>query len=408
MATAARDLALRILLAAQEGPTLGDALAAPEALGLPARDRAFLHELVLGTLRHRGALDHALAPLLDRPLRRLEPVVLAALRLGAYQILRLRVPDRAAVSESVDLVRARAPRTPDPAADPLGWLTSEGSLPRWLAERWLTRLGRETALARARALLAPAPAAFRVSPRVRDAWDRLREAGVEAHPLAVPGAFETRGGRLTELAESAVVYLQDAGSQMIARLASRPGLVLDACAAPGGKAALLGDLAAEGDLVVAAEASPRRLATMRVLLARWGPPRVACVGADALHPPFRSPFDAVLLDAPCSGLGTLGRHPDIRWRCRPSDLARHSERQRGMLEALAALVRPGGRLVYAVCSLEPEETVEVLGSFLEARPEFRAAPLPEWAAPFAAKAHASTLPERHGGDGFFAAALDRR
>ena len=148
------------------------------------------------------------------------------------------------------------------------------------------------------------------------------------------------------------------------RSSPRPtGRVLDACAAPGGKSLLLADLAGVR-LVIAAEASLRRMRTLEKLRARWGASRVLVLAADARRPPFRAPFDGVLLDAPCSGLGTLARHPDIRWRLRASDLLRHAERQRVLLESVAALVRPGGRLVYATCSVEPEENEDVVRPFL--------------------------------------------
>jgi 16S rRNA (cytosine967-C5)-methyltransferase len=131
------------------------------------------------------------------------------------------------------------------------------------------------------------------------------------------------------------------------------------------------------------------------------------LAADGRRPPFRARFAAVLLDAPCSGLGTIARHPDIRWRARAEDLPGHARRQRALLDSLAPLVEPGGRLVYSVCSAEPEETEQVVGLFLAANPGFRAEPLPEWAAPFAAGAFLRTSPERHGGDAFFAALLGR-
>jgi 16S rRNA (cytosine967-C5)-methyltransferase len=195
---------------------------------------------------------------------------------------------------------------------------------------------------------------------------------------------------------------------MIAHLAARPrGRILDACAAPGGKSTLLADLGAEA-CVIAAELSPPRLATLAGLVARWGAANVHTVGADARRPPLRRPMDAVLLDAPCSGLGTLGRHPDIRWRVRAADLARQARRQRELLEGLAPLVVPGGTLVYATCSLEPEENDEVVDPFLEAHPEFTIAPRPGWADAFADGRFLRTRPERDGGDGFFAAPLVRR
>ncbi|PYQ06441.1 MAG: hypothetical protein DMF82_06260 [Acidobacteria bacterium] len=426
MATAARRASLRVLLDTERGgPTLADRLDQPDVETLSPRDRAFLHELVLGTLRRRGALDFACARLLEGPFSRLEAPVKATLRLGAYQLLHMRVPPRAAVSESVALAREAAPRAsglvnavlrrlsregpppfPDPQADPPGWLTSEGSLPRWLATRWLERLGPATAVARARAFLDPPRPAFRFNPRVTDAQERARAAGLALRPLTVPGAW-TADGRTTALAADTVIYLQDEGSQMVAHLAAEGRRVLDACAAPGGKSTLVADLLGNGNDVIAAEASLPRLARMAALVARWGATNARLVGADALRPPFTALFDSVLLDAPCTGLGTLARHPDIRWRTRESDILRHAERQRAMLESVSSLVRPGGRLVYSVCSGEPEEGERVVTAFRQKHLEFGPAPLSDWAMSFQERDYAGTRPERDGGDAFFAAVLRR-
>ena len=356
MPSPARALALATLRRVGEGAaTLADALATPRAGALDPRERALLHELVLGTLRRRGWLDHALARVSSRPLDRVSPGVLDALRLGAYQLLFLRVPAHAAVSESVELARSAEPRSagfanavlrrlqrdgppaePAASADPLGWLTTAGSLPRWLAERWLARDGPEAAVFRARAALEPPPTHLRLNPRHPGAAAELAAAGAVVRPAAVPGALAVEGGRLTALAERGVVYVQDEGSQLVAHLAAADGLLLDACAAPGGKALLLADLGGARARVVAAEASRRRLASLSRATARWGAPNVWPVAADALASPFaRGAFDAVLLDAPCSGLGTLARHPDIRWRLGPADLARHAARQKSLLAALA-------------------------------------------------------------------------
>jgi 16S rRNA (cytosine967-C5)-methyltransferase len=427
VATPSRRIALQVLLDVEgPGPTLADRLAADDAEALDPRDRGFLHELVLGTLRRRGAIDAALAPLLSTGLDRLDPAVRAALRLGAHQILHLRVPDRAAVSEAVESVRAHAPRAtglvnavlrrlaregapaePDPEKEPLEWLTATGSLPAWLAERWLGRLGATEAVARARASLAEPPATFRLNPRRPEAEERVREAGLDPEPLTLPGAWRARSGRPADLAAEGVIHLQDEGSQLVGRLAARPGAILDACAAPGGKAMLMGDVVGEWGDIVAAERSLARLRTMASLVGRWGATNVRLVGADALQPPFVTPFDTLLLDAPCTGLGTIARHPDIRWRLRPDDLPRHARRQGALLESLAPLVRAGGRLIYATCSSEPEENEEVVTAFLSRHPEFRPLPLPGWAQVFADGPYARTRPEVHGGDAFFAAVLER-
>jgi len=428
VATAARRLAFEVLTEADRGGArLAERLARPDVEALSPRDRAFLHELVLGTLRHRGFLDQALAASVDRALSRIDPAVLTILRLGANQILRLRVPDRAAVSESVELAREVAPRAtglvnavlrrvaregpppaPDPRADPMGWLTTVGSLPPWLAERWLTRLGPETARARASAFLETPPVVYRRNPRTPDIEARLASEGIVAEPMVVPGAWHLREGSIIRVAAEGIVYVQDQGSQMIAHLASRPrGRILDACAAPGGKSTLLADLGPEAH-VFAAELSPPRLATLAGLVARWGAANVHPLGADARRLALRRPMNAVLLDAPCSGLGTLGRHPDIRWRAGAADLDRQARRQRELLEGVAPLVAPGGSLVYATCSLEPEENDGVVDPFLEAHPEFTIAPRPAWADAFADGRFLRTLPERDGGDGFFAAPLVKR
>jgi 16S rRNA (cytosine967-C5)-methyltransferase len=350
--------------------------------------------------------------------------LLNLLRLGAHQIVSLRVPHRAAVSESVALARRVAPRgagfvnavlrklasqgpspVPDRATDPLGWLTTAGSLPRWLAERWLGSLGAETACARAEAGTRPPLLACRLNPRVTDATSRVEDAGVKLRPLAVPGAFAIDAGNVSALARDGVLYVQDQGAQMIAHLAAAPGRVLDACAAPGGKSTLLADLGARA--VAAVEISPRRLASLAALVRRWDADTVHVVGGDSRLPPFGAVFDAVLLDAPCSGLGTLSRHPDIRWKLGAAQIARQAERQQALLEGTAPLVREGGHVVYATCSLEPEENEGVVTPFLARHPEFQRAELPAWSAPFTEGPFARTRPEIHGGDGFFAARLVR-
>jgi len=432
MATATRRHAFRILLALERpGPTLADLLAQGEVESLPGRDRAFLHELVLGTLRHRGALDHALQPLLHRPVDEIDPEPLAALRLGAYQLTRMRVPARAAVAESVDLARDAAPRSsgfvnavlrrlaregpqasPDEKAEPLAWLTTGGSLPRWLAERWIERLGTETAVARARAFLERPPVVLRLNPRVTDARSRAEAAGIDLRPLAVPGAWEARGAPAAALAADGIVYVQDQGSQLVAHLADSAGIVLDACAAPGGKSTLIADLGGAGSRVIAAEVALSRLRTLSFLVRRWGSPNVAVVAADASRPPFRAAFDSVLLDAPCTGLGTLGHNPDIKWRIKSADIsradvARQARRQRDLLASVSRLVKPGGVLVYSVCSTEREEGEDIVEGFLSSNPSFKTFPLPAWASPFAQGPFARTLPERDGGDGFFVARLRR-
>lgn len=427
MPSPARRLALAVLLDVDgRGPTLGDRLAAPDVESLEPRERGFLHELVLGTLRRRGALDAALVPLSSKPLDELDAPVRGILRLAAHQILHLRVPDRAAVSEAVDLAKEAAPRgsgfvnavlrrlaregpppEPDPARDPLAWLTTAGSLPGWLAARWLERLGPEAALARARASAAEPAVTVRLNPRRPEAAGLATAAGVTLAPLTVPGAFRVTGGRPHELAAAGALHLQDEGSQLVAHLAAATGRTLDACAAPGGKATLVGDLVGAAGVVVAGELVAPRLRTLAAHVARWGAANVHVAAADGLRPPWRGGFDTVLLDAPCSGLGTLARHPDIRWRVAEADLPRHARRQGALLDALSQVVRSGGRLVYATCSSEPDENEDVVARFLERRRDFHLLPPPPFADPFRDGPYARTRPESDGGDAFFAAVLGR-
>ncbi len=427
MASQARRAALAVLRGIERGRPLGPRLERAAAGLEDPRDRALAHEIVLGTLRRRGWLDHVLGALSSRPLDALDQGVREALRIGAYQLLYLRLPPHAAVSESVELAGEHEPRAkgfvnailrrlgregppaePDARRDPLAWLTSAGSLPSWLAERWLAGLGAERALARARAGLEAPPVYVRLNPRAPGAAGELAAAGVELAPASVPGAFRAQGAGLGPFAERGLVYVQDQGSQLVARLAAAEGLLLDACAAPGGKATLLSDLAEEAATrVVAAEVSRTRLQAMQRLTRRWGATRVLHLGADALRPPFARHFAAVLLDAPCSGLGTLARNPDIRWRLAPGDIARQAERQLRLLESTARLVRPGGRLVYATCSLEPEETAAVVDGFLAAHQGFVPEALPAWAQPFARGGRVEIEPAPGAGDGFFCAPLRR-
>ena len=305
------------------GPLLSERLAASDVERLDERERAFAHELVLGCLRRRGWIDHALRRVVERPLERLDAPVLEALRLGAHQILHLRVPARAAVSESVDLVRATRPRAsglanaalrnlslrgappePDAQQDPFAWLTSYGSLPEWLAERWVNRWGSETAVRRARSLLEKPATVFRLNPRGSVDAATLEAEGLTCEALGVPGAFGTESAApLLPRVRRHEIHIQDLGSKLVAHLVRGERSILDACAAPGSKASLIAELNPDAR-VVALEPSTRRLETLRALVAGWDA-SVACVRADASRPPFRGEFDSVLVDAPCSGLGTI-------------------------------------------------------------------------------------------------------
>lgn len=375
--------------------------------GLSRRERAFAMELAYGAVRWRGRLDHHLDQLLAEGLSSVPADVVSILELGAYQILFMdRVPVPSAVDESVRLARAVLPRgatgwatglvngvlrnlarrrgrlpLPDPD-DIAGRLAVEHSHPRWLVERWLARHGadRTTAiLARDNRVpdlhLALHPRAGGRERMLRS----LREAGVEAEPHpAHPEAVVIRsGGRPDELPgwKEGRFWVQDVGAQWVGAMVDpAPGVrFLDACAAPGGK--LAGLLAASpGARALAMDQDAGRLARVGENLDRLDLDDAWLVAGDAGAPPIRAAFPLVVLDAPCSGTGVLGRRPDARWRREPGDVERFAAVQGRLLDGVADGVAPGGVLLYATCSLEPEENVEAVESFLGRHPDFRIDP----------------------------------
>ncbi|HEX7242508.1 MAG TPA: 16S rRNA (cytosine(967)-C(5))-methyltransferase RsmB, partial [Longimicrobiaceae bacterium] len=381
------------------GGELADRALERAAAGLPERDRAWTQELVYGTFRLRGRLDFLLDALVRGGVASLDADVLDVLRLGAYQLLEMgSVPPYAAVSQSVELARAagagkasglvngvlQALRRrggeiafPDRAADPVGWLAAWHSHPRWLVERWVGQWGVEDTEAlleadnrRPELYLRP----LRVA--AEEARARLEAAGIAAEPVSFsPDSLRVLppAGAIEALA-AVPSTVQDPGAALVVRYAAVPegSTVVDLCAAPGGKA--LG-LAERAGYVAAADLSVGRLRRVRENAERVGE-RIGYVVADGRVPPFR-PVDAVLLDAPCTGTGTLRRHPDGRWRVREADLAALVALQVELLESAAALVRPGGLLVYSTCSLEPEENRLQVEAFLGRHPEFAVEPEPD-------------------------------
>jgi 16S rRNA (cytosine967-C5)-methyltransferase len=466
--TIARLVAARVLDRVESARAYAD-LALHAALRderLSVRDRAFATELVYGTLRWRGRLDFALAACTDRPLAQLEPAVLTLLRLGAYQVLFLdSVPDRAAVDESVRcaqamgwarasglinavlrrLVRSAARSEAQPsgverasearseaqpsgvkrdspslAHDPLAHLVHALSIPEWIARRWLAALGPAEAAALARASNETPPLTARANPLKNTREELLAElaarwpdAKLAPHaPLALslghgvdPGSDPAfREGRFT---------VQDEASQLVVELlAPQPGeRVLDLCAAPGAKATGIAERVGANGLVVACDRNQRRLDLVGRAARRLELANVELVHADGTQPLALAPFARALVDAPCSGLGTLRRNPDARWRLREGDPRALAETQRALLECAAALLLPGGVLVYSTCTLLPEENEALVASFLAQHPEFSIATraeLPEPVRPFVeADGFMRTWPHRHGSDGFFAARLQR-
>ena len=405
-AGAARRRALEVLLDVRAGARADDSLER-RARGLDRRDRAFAMELAYGAIRWRGRIDHHLDRLLDRGLTSLPPEVVSILELGAYQILFLdRVPVWSAVDESVRLARETVPppsawapglvngvlrnlarrgdALPLPGHErPAERLAVLHSHPLWMVERWLERLGPEaTAGLLERNNRAPSMH-LAVDPRTTTAAevvDEIRRAGFDARVHRDhPGAVVVEGGaRPEELPgwSAGRIWVQDAGAQWVATLADPPAgrPFLDACAAPGGKliAILAGHPAARA---VAIDRDPARLALIRANLDRMALDRGWPVVADARAVPARATFPLVVVDAPCTGTGVLGRRPDARWRREPGDPVRFAAYQLGLLESLADRVGPAGIRLYATCSLEPEENRGVVEAFQSRRGDFQLDPV---------------------------------
>jgi len=439
--SAARRAAFEILRRVEGEGAFAAPLLATATGELAPEDRALCYELVLGVLRRRLWLDRVIEHFAGRGAEKLDPPVLLALRLGLYQLRFLtRVPARAAVNESVNLahlhrlrsaasfinaVLRRAAREPefDPAAhvsETLERIAVSTSHPPWLVRRWAAEFGPAEAEAFARANNAPAPAAFRVNPLREgsgDALERLRAAGCAAEPSKIaPGGFRAEGagaaGVLRALAAEGLVYMQDEASQLVAHvLGARAGeRVLDACAAPGSKTTQVAALAGDGVHVAAGDLHEHRLRIVEESCARLGVRGVRTFAFDAAASlPFADrAFDRVLVDAPCTGTGTLRHNPEIRWRLRPEDIAEQAAVQRVILAEAARTVRPGGRLVYSTCSVEREENEDAVASFLDSHKDFKQIP----AAPASAdlllpSGAARTWPQRDDADGFFVAALAR-
>ncbi|HVO21839.1 MAG TPA: transcription antitermination factor NusB [Anaeromyxobacter sp.] len=436
----ARELAFGVLRRVEEGGAyasraLDAALSAAGALD--PREAGLATELTYGTLRRALSLDAALAPHSRKPLGELDPAARVALRLGAYQLLVLKTPAHAAVGETVALARhadhgrasgyvnavlralARTPRLPEPPpleADPAGHVAVAEALPRWLAEEWVAWLGAAEALALARAMNGPAPLCVR-TPAPAALLERARAAGLAARPAArAPQGLVLEGGSVAALARAAAglsFQVQDEASQLVTLLAAgelrgRRARVLDACAAPGGKAFQLAELLGPGSEVVALELHPRKADALAREAARRGLAGVRVICADAgREVPGLAPasFDAVLVDAPCAGLGTLRRHPELKLRRAAADLPRLAGVQLALARSVARYARPGAPVTYSVCSLSRAEGPEIAAALAAAgaRPH---PPPPGFPADVLTPGGTLlTLPHRHGCDGFFAARL---
>ena len=401
--------------------------------GIEARDRRWIQELLYGMLRRRSWLDAILSERVRGGLARLDADLIDLLRLGAYQLLCMgSVPAYAAIAQTVELTKIRhgmgasklanavlrrtdRERTVldiDTPADPIDALALRYSHPRWIVARWVARWGAEETAKLLEANNAEAPVVVRPYGIVREQLEAMLEAaGVEVRDaLLVDDSIQLGHGiALTELAPftQGLFFVQDPAATLVTRYAAIPAghAVADLCAAPGGKSF---ELARTAGAVFAGDRSFTRMQRVLATTHRIDAKRVFPFVHDARYPALAA-VDAVLIDVPCTGTGTFRRHPDARWRLKISDLAVMGAIQRSILRAAAALVKPGGVLIYSTCSLEPEENDQQIEGFLAEHADFTLEPPPEGIVPGTTldAGRLRVLPHRHGTDGAFAARLRR-
>jgi 16S rRNA (cytosine967-C5)-methyltransferase len=441
---AAFDILLRV---ERESSYASELLHSATNASLTALDYSLITELVMGVLRWQSFLDAKIARYSSQPLTKLDREILIALRLAAYQIDWLtRVPARAAINESVELVkRARkrsaapfvnailrkfetsSPGAPDAVGASPEALAASTAHPAWLVERWWHSYGPEAALEICRHDQAIPVTAIRL--RDQRAEDRLRSEGIELVPgVLLASARRVIHGDITKTTayRDGLCSIQDEASQLVAALVGRGSCILDCCASPGGKTSVLADHNPQS-LIIAVDLHPHRARLLRRMVC--GPrsqnkaplTNVQVVAADARSLPFATKFDRVLADVPCSGTGTLSRNPEIKWRITPEDIADLQLRQIAILRSAMDQVATNGRLIYSTCSLEQEENEDVISQALDGNSSFRVvdcgAELQKLyeqgmtvvrdSSSLTRGPYLRTLPGVHPSDGFFAAILEK-
>ncbi len=441
---AAFDILLRI---ESESSYASELLHSRTYSALTSADHSLTTELVMGVLRWRSVLDDQISKSSAQPLSKLDLEVLTALRLAVYQLGWLsRIPARAAINESVELVKRARKRSAAPfvnavlrklAASPsmtfpraingdsIERLAASGAHPLWLVERWTKAYGLEAAIEICRHNQSVPVTAIRL--RHLEAEERLRAEGIELAPGALlASARQVRSGDITKTSafRAGLCVIQDEASQLVAALVGRATRVLDCCAAPGGKTRAIADRNLRA-AITAVDLHPHRARLLRQLIRSQQPSteaaNISVVAADARNLPFAGNFERVLADVPCSGTGTLSRNPEIKWRLTPKDLSDLQARQIAILRSALDQVALGGRVIYSTCSLEREENEDVVESALAGNSAFHAVDCKNelqhlhqqgeliWNdfSSLTRGPYLRTLPGVHPCDGFFAAILER-
>jgi 16S rRNA (cytosine967-C5)-methyltransferase len=425
----------------KEGAYASVLIAALNESNLSRSDSALAQEITLGVLRWQKSLDYFIERYSRRKAESLDLPVLISLRIGLYQLRYLtRIPASAAVNESVNLVKVSRARSAygfvnavlrnaarhmdDQAGDEIADEMERASVslahPRWLIERWASQPGAIEARELASANNQTPRITFRINTLAaveRDALALLESRGVTLlRSDYVPGAFVVESGPASEVQQAAsrgLIYLQDEASQLVSQLLdARSGeRILDLCAAPGSKTSHIAALTRNGAWIVACDIHPHRLAQLAATCNRLDARSVERVVLDATSElPFlveAQRFDRVLIDAPCSGTGTLRRNPEIKWRLAPDDPARLASVQLGILNRATDVIRRGGRLVYSTCSIEREENEDVIFRFIDEGAPFRIIRPDAHTDLITSEGFVRTFPHRHQTDGFFAAVLER-
>jgi 16S rRNA (cytosine967-C5)-methyltransferase len=425
----AREQAFTILLRIASSDAFADRLLAAHLPRIPAEARARLESIVKGVLKAQASIDKTLATVVSKGIENLPPAILTILRIGCYELLYLdRTPDAAVVFEAVELAKIHGHRgTVGLVNAVLRKIGREGTAaveannhPDWLIKLWQEELGVEETESLCRANDTQWATTLRVNTlqtSPQNLQTQLAQSGIETAPAAFAAECLTvltplQGKNITELPPFVAghFYIQDEGQALVARLLDpQPGdTILDLCSAPGGKTTHLAELSKDRAIIVAAESNRRRIALVRENATRLQLHSLRYLQSDGLQPALSAAFNRILVDAPCSGLGTLGRKSDLRWQKGKSEIDHLPPLQRRLLENAAALLKPGGRLVYSTCTVHRTENEALVEEFLRDHPRFKLLPAQDLLPPQVCTpaGYLKTLPHIHHCGGAFAAALE--